>query len=91
MENLKRLNRVCWVLGIVTGVVMVIIGLIGVWAEDWGFFQHLEKPFFTALIFFAAAAATIILNNAIMRFAVRGKDKRPADAPASAQSPESST
>jgi len=88
MEKMKTLNRVCWVLGMVTGVIMVIIGLIAVWAEDWGFFEHLEKPFFTALILFVAAAATIILNNAIMRFTSRKNAK--ADAPAPAQPPESS-
>lgn len=89
MENLKMLNRVCWVLGMVTGLVMVVLALIAVWAENWEAIEHLEKPFFTALILFVAAAATIILNNAVMQFAFRKNAK--ADAPAPAQPPESST
>ena len=89
MENLKKLNRVCWVLGIVTGVVMVLISLMCVWVEDGEeLFEELWRPFLTALILFVAAAATIILNNALMRFACRKEAK--AAAPADPQPPESS-
>ena len=88
MEKMKTLNRVCWVLGMITGAVMVVLALVAVWEEDWEAIEHLEKPFLTALILFVAAAATIILNNAIMRFTCR-KDAK-ADAPAPAQPPDSS-
>lgn len=88
MEDLKTLNRVCWVLGMITGVVMVVLALVAVWAEEWEVIEHLEKPLLTALILFVAAAATIALNNAVMRFASR-KDAK-ADATTPFQPPESS-
>lgn len=87
MEKMKTLNRVCWALGMITGVVIVVLALVVVWAEDWEVIEHLEKPLLTALILFVAAAATIILNNAIMRFTSR-KDAK-ADAPVPAQPPDS--
>ena len=89
MENLKTLNRVCWVLAMVTGVVMVVIALICVWAENAeALFEHLWRIFLTALILFLAAAVTIALNNTIIGFAIRSQEKGKASA--APQPPDSS-
>jgi len=68
MKWLRALSCACWVIAILSVVVMLVIGLATVWAKDGeDLFETLNKPFFTALFLLGATAVTIILNSIIIR------------------------